>query len=117
MAEFNPPKAPSVSGLVISTKVSVRRAKFEGGYSQRSTTGPNAVRMTPKLTFSYLSEEQRDDIVLFLSTHKGAEAFLYHVPGTAQSELWTCDGWEVRPHRNKVLWSVSASFEQEFDIR
>lgn len=116
MVDFVPPKSPSAPRLSIAKKAAVRRAEFEGGYSQRSGAGPNPVSSGVKLTFTRLQPFERDEIDAFLTARAGKESFRYQVPGMPDPLLWTCAEWEVKPERSKVLWTVTASFQQEFDI-
>lgn len=113
---FTPPKRPSVRGFNLPEKANVVRVEFEGQYSQRAKTGPNPIGRRGSLTFTKLSEAQKEEIRNFMRDRGGAEAFLYQVPGDAEPSLWTCPKWDPKPEAEKVLWRVRIDLIQEFDL-
>ncbi|MEL6960460.1 MAG: phage tail protein [Pseudomonadota bacterium] len=113
---FVPPKPPSVRNAGVTKEVEVRRVNFEGRYSQRSRTGPNALAASVRLSFANLTEAQRDVLDAFFEARGGTEAFRYQPPGLGTEKLWSCSEWGFAPERNKVNWSFTATLIQEFDI-
>ncbi|WP_208348690.1 phage tail protein [Pseudaestuariivita rosea] len=115
---FAPPVQPTIEGYEERYETSTRRAEFEGGYSQRSTTGPNALRQTAALVWD-LAEPDKDVIARFLAARRGAEAFLYQLPWQSTARLWTCAAWTQAPigwRGTTPFWRLRATFRQEFDI-
>ncbi len=92
------------------------RVVFEGQYSQRARTGPNAVARKGTIGFSNLTKAQRDEILGFLRQREGVEAFYFHIPGDDNPSLWTCAKWSSPPSRDKVTWRMTLNLIEEFDI-
>ncbi|MCP3971685.1 MAG: phage tail protein [Rhodobacteraceae bacterium] len=113
---FTPPKPASVSGYNYQEEAGVNRAQFEGNYSQRSGSGPNAWQGRVKLSWRNLTLVQLDAIRGFIRPRNGRAAFLYQVPGTSAPELWTCPNLNVRPERNKQHWAIALDLVRENDL-
>lgn len=116
--QFNPAWEPTLEGYAEDKTPNVRRAQFEGGYSQRSKTGPNSVGREVSLSWE-VEQAQKDYIDGFLSDRGGAEAFHYQLPWDVEATLWTCEAWGSVPigtSRGATMWRIRATFRQEFDI-
>jgi phage-related protein len=114
MLSFTSVAQPIVQGYTHKKKASVRRAEFEGGYSQRSGAGPNSVVASVRLQWLQPNADI-DTIDAFLTARGGAQAFLYRLPNDAVDRIWTCGEWSVVP-KGPHAKQLDATFRQEFDI-
>lgn len=114
IVDFTPPREPA-TGWGWKAAARVDRVEFEGGYSQRSSPGPNPVSRNPTLTWPGLTEAQAEAIDDFLAARGGADAIRYQPPGWSAAALFTCASWDVRETARDV-YTVTASFVQEFDL-
>lgn len=115
---FVPPVEPLREGYGDSETATINRAVFEGGYSQRSTGGPNNVGRDLALVFP-CDDDQRAEIIGFLRARKGAEAFTWQSPWDDAPQLWTCETWQsvtVGQRGSRTIWRLSATFRREFDL-
>jgi phage-related protein len=116
MLVLDPPKPPSIKGFSIARKAKINRVEFGDGYSQRSSIGINATPQTGRLTWANLSKLQADELESFFDAACGVQAFEYTLPYRDLPQKWTSDAWDVRPLKSGLLWSVSATLKEEFDL-
>ncbi|WP_147112086.1 phage tail protein [Tateyamaria sp. syn59] len=105
---------PVVKGYSRKKRAGVRRAEFEGGYSQRSGTGPNAVIASVRLQWVQ-ANAPIDAIDDFLEARAGKEVFYYRLPDDSVDRLWTCAEWDVNP-KGPNAKELTATLQQEFDV-
>lgn len=118
MLTFAPVVCPQLFQAPREFKANVRRAEFEGGYSQRSRTGPNAISQMVPLQWDVV-ESAADAVEAFLHARGGSEAFRYRLPWSDDELIWTCAEWTKVPlgsRNGERMWRVRANFKQEFDI-
>jgi phage-related protein len=113
---FTPSPAPSVTGLSTQTTARVLKAEFGDGYTQRAGDGLNTLPAQVSATWPPMPRATLDAIVSFLEHRRGFEAFAWTVPGEASSRLWTCETWSIAAAGSTNLFTLSATFEQVFDI-
>lgn len=115
---FEPSYEPTLTGYSDEKAAKVRRAEFEGGYSQRSRVGPNALGRTvpvqweaPDIVKTYIDD--------FFHARGGSEAFQYQLPWDGSVKLWTVQAWTAVPIGKRgtaTVWRLSTTLRQEFDI-
>lgn len=118
MLTFAPAVCPQMYQSPREFTANVRRAEFEGGYSQRSRTGPNAISQVVHLQWD-VAESVADAVEAFFVARGGAEAFRYQLPWSGSELIWTCTEWTKVPlgaRNGEKMWRVRATFKQEFDI-
>ena len=116
--QFQPEIEPVLDGYSEQAMAQVRRAEFEGGYSQRSRSGPNSVRRTVPVQF-VVPEDRKKYIVDFLGARAGSEAFLYQLPWDTDAGLWTVEQWSASPigtRGRQAVWRINFTLNGEFDI-
>lgn len=114
---FAPGVEPILDGYTDARAAAVNRAQFEGGYSQRSRTGPNNVGRVLSLSFVAI-DAVADAIDAFLTARGGSEAFEWQSPWDSSASLWTCADWSKVPIGRRgaaTVWRLSATFNREFD--
>lgn len=115
---FAPDHGPTRDGYSDEKTAKVRRAEFEGGYSQRSRQGPNSVGRLVPLTWE-VPESTKDYIDGFLEDRGGSEAFQYQLPWDSVPRLWTAESWTSVPigkRGTSDVFRLTTTFRQEFDI-
>ncbi|WP_420567839.1 phage tail protein [Thalassovita sp.] len=115
---FTPAYEPTLSGYSDEKAAKVRRAEFEGGYSQRSRVGPNALGRTVPVQWE-VPDSVKTYIDGFFEARGGSEAFQYQLPWDGTAKLWTAEAWTVVPIGKRgveTMWRLSATLRQEFDI-
>ncbi|MEQ5872569.1 phage tail protein [Sagittula sp. NFXS13] len=114
---FAPPVEPEMQGYADKETAEVNRAQFEGGYAQRSRTGPNSVTRDVPMSF-VVTDPQRRELLDFFRARAGVEAFLYQSPFDDAPGLWTCAAWPSSPVGKRgplVVWRMMVTFKREFD--
>jgi phage-related protein len=115
---FAPVYQPTLAGFSDEKQAKVRRAEFEGGYSQRSRVGPNSIGRTAPVQWE-VPDSVKDYIDDFFKERGGSEAFLYQLPWDTAQVLWTVETWTCVPIGTRgaeTFWRLSTSLRQEFDI-
>lgn len=118
VTEFAPAYEPTLAGYSDEKTAKVRRAEFEGGYSQRSRVGPNALGRTVPVQWE-VPESVKTYIDGFFEACGGSEAFQYQLPWDGSPKLWTVEAWTCVPIGKRgaaTMWRLSATLRQEFDI-
>lgn len=118
MLTFTPAQCPQLYQSPRKTVAEVRRAKFEGGYSQRSGVGPNSISQSVPLQWD-VPASVADYIGDFLTARRGVEAFRFQLPWEDAELIWSCSEWHRTPLgylNGQRMWRVRATFQQEFDI-
>lgn len=104
---------PDFGGQADTTpKVSV--VSYGDGYEQRFAVGLNSNRTTWNLTFENRDQDETDDIIDFLSSRGGIEAFEWVPPGEADPLFFVCRKW-TKTFVKGGYYTVSLSFEQVFE--
>ncbi|MCZ4269022.1 phage tail protein [Rhodobacteraceae bacterium G21628-S1] len=115
---FTPAYEPTLDGYSDEKAAKVRRAEFEGGYSQRSRMGPNSLGRTVPVQWE-VPDSIKAYIDGFFDDRGGAEAFQYQLPWDDTAKLWTAEKWTAVPigkRGTETMWRLSATLQQEFDI-
>ncbi|WP_082152508.1 phage tail protein [Candidatus Rhodobacter oscarellae] len=118
MLTFAPAECPQLYQSPVEKTAGVRRAEFEGGYSQRSGTGPNAIVQSVPVQWD-VPADLADYIDSFLTDRRGVEAFRYQLPWAGKELIWSCAEWNRSPLgylNGQRMWRIRATFRQEFDI-
>jgi phage-related protein len=118
LPEFTPANQPTLANFSDDKTVQVRRAQFEGGYSQRSRVGPNATSRTVPLQWE-VPDPDKAYIDGFFTARSGAEAFIYQLPWDDAAQVWTVETWTMTPIGilgPETVWRISTSLRREFDI-
>jgi len=84
------------------------------GYIERTAMGINTNAATLNLSWSNISEAEKDDIIDFFEPLLAVEAFLYQPPGFAAQKKWLATEWGSEL-TNADVWNVSATLQQVFD--
>lgn len=115
MADTFPDISPSFDGSSRSTSARVLKASFGNGYSQRAADGLNNLNQTIPLVWTYITEDEKNTIVDFLSSKLGAGSFYFTFKGDSEASLVVCEKWSETPVSGP-WWTVSATFEKVFDL-
>lgn len=102
----------SSSGQVDMT---VLRADFGDGYSQKTEKGLNNVRDTWSLVWTYTNASDLSALETFLRGKKGSVPFWWTPPGESVPKLWTCGTFKKTPDGFQTQ-QLDATFLQEFDL-
>ena len=94
----------------------VLRADFGDNYAQRAREGLNSVRSEWLVAWSNRQKFLIDQLYDFLKARGGSEAFSWTPPGETVAKIWTCDEFTRFPAASSELWSLSATFTEEFDL-
>lgn len=113
---FNPSPAPSVTGFSRQISARTLNADFGDGYTQRAGDGLNSLPRTVTVTWPPMHRAELDVIDGFLIARRGFEAFEWTEPGESTPHLWKCETWTVAAAGSTDLFTLSATFEQVFDI-
>lgn len=116
---FSPIAEPTIAGFSDEATARVRRADFEGGYSQRSSLGPNSIARMVPLQWE-VPDAAKSYIVDFFRARGGVEAFQYQLPWDDRPYLWTAEAWTCVPIGKKgaaTFWRLRTTLRQEFDIQ
>lgn len=109
---FTPPIAPS-PGTGFKPEVKLFKAEFGDGYTQRAPNGINHIKETMKLTWQGVEYSDMVAIRDFLEARGGYEPFYYQPRNRSAPVAWTCESWSTT---DKSPWSITADFEQSFQI-
>lgn len=101
-------------GAKAAYKPRVRVASFGDGYEQRQGDGLNARSDTWDLTFQNREDLETSDILLFLETRAGVEAFDWIPPNESTSIRVVCREWSKSVDRYN-LNSISAQFVRVYE--
>lgn len=107
---FDPSIRPS-PGTSVAPQVKILAADFGDGYSQPTPDGINHIKKKLSLSWTGLSESQKDEIDGFLTDRKGTEPFWYQPVGHSEALKWICSEWEVSIDG---VWRITATFIQTF---
>jgi len=91
-----------------------RRAEFEGGYSQRSSAGPNSLRMGRTITVMGPKAGIKE-VSDFLARMAGVGAFYLRAPCEDEPVLYSAASWQVMNTGHDSA-RLTAELRQEFDI-
>lgn len=115
MVAFPAQVSAPVAGATNQTEARILKATFGDGYAQRSADGINTVVEKYDLTWENISREEAEVIIAFFKARGGYESFEWTPPGYTVASKWTCEQWG-RQHINPVLDTVTATFNQSFDL-
>lgn len=108
--------SPSYSSAQ-STEFAIREAQFGEGYSQRISIGLNSVKRTWELTWEGRDKLVVETITRFLHDRRGAESFLWTMPGETTDRKWVCQKLEGPNYiSGGQLANLSATFVEVFDL-
>jgi len=96
-------------------KPRVLRSVFGDGYTQRVGDGLNPIQESWNFVVKDITAAEKDTVVAFLKAKAGAEAFYWTPIGETVPRQYTCAEWLPVPGEGE-LWSISASFVEEFDL-
>lgn len=113
MDTFNPPRQPDQRSEV-DTEFNTLEAPFGDGYEQSAPAGLNSERQTWNLSWSALTESEKDQILSFLRSQGGYKTFLWTPPGESSDKKWRCKKFKLASTGD--LYRVSASFKQQFTL-
>jgi phage-related protein len=94
----------------------VLEARFGDGYSQRAADGINTNRRIFSLRWTALTQAEASVISDFLSAQDGYKVFNWMHPVTTVVYQVACRRYS-RQYQDSVISSISAEFEQEFDLQ
>lgn len=100
-------------GLKGNTKPAVSAIEFGDGYGQRVAFGINTIKPTRSLQFTLLSETVFNEIIAFLETHRGVDAFDWTPPGGVVGR-YICEEWD--DDTDAITFSVSMKFKRVFGV-
>lgn len=113
---FTPCPPPDPFTLPVQTEARTLEATFGDGYTQRAGDGLNALRRAVPAQWRAMPRDKLDAIVGFLEDRRGFEAFEWTIPGESTPRLFICKGWTVAAAGSPRFFTLSATFEQVFDI-
>jgi len=91
----------------------VRGIQFGSGYQQRAQFGINQNPKIYNLTFE-VSEDEADQIELFLDERGAVQSFTFTPPGETSSAKFICREWSKSiPYLDRA--TITATFEQVFE--
>ena len=105
---------PTYAGSDKKVTTNVREIKFGSNYTQRTADGINNVKQSWQLEWVG-TVAQIDELDNFLAARGGWDSFDWTPPNQSTSLKWTCDQW-VRSHYADGVHSLTATFEQQFDL-
>lgn len=108
-------KLPDFDGMTREVSHRVAKNNFGDGYTQRVLDGLNTKKEIWQLRWKNIPTAEKDAIVNFLNERAGYQAFSWTAPGSGVSLYYTCEKFSVSPVW-VGYWSVSATFEQVYDI-
>ncbi|CAM3536609.1 Phage minor tail protein [Vibrio aerogenes CECT 7868] len=113
MRETFPDLCPDYnSGASISHDVV--SVSFGDGYEQRMPKGINNTQLSYSLSWSGLTQSERDTLVDFLMKHGGVTPF-YWTPWDGQTQLWICEKYAVSP-KPANYYDISATFTKSYSL-
>lgn len=106
----------------VSKKADARilETPFGDGYRQRAGDGINAIVDEWSLSWT-VGAVDANTLTDFFEARGGHESFGWTPHGESVAKKWTCKTWSKTPVEAKdptgeEVWSISASFKQEFDL-
>lgn len=115
MTAFEPPVQPTPGQQTRTLTPRILTAGFGDGYRQDAGDGLNQLPNAVDLGWNTLDQEDADAIEQFFIDHKGYLAFDYTLANESTSRQWKCTTWTRAP-TNAVLLTITAHFEQVFDL-
>ena len=113
---FLPPEsAPLDPGGSRKKAPKLLMAEFGDGYSQRAADGINNDPRTRSMSWTNLTQEEKDYIDGFLEDRNGFESFFYQERDEPQPKVFICTEWEVVDVTYDV-YTVTATFKQVYDL-
>jgi len=101
-------------GMNPKVKPRVNRTDFGDGYTQRSSDGINTISLSVSLTWTNVTNAERDTLIDFFVAMGAITAFWWQKPGDTTPLLWTCGSWDDKSI-SAGYYVVTAVFQQEFD--
>lgn len=103
------------NSLTRTSKPRVITGQFGDGYSQRIRLGINCTDDSWKLAFINNSNITADEIITFLESKGGAEAFYFTPPYTSTQYKVVCQEWEVE-YTSHISKTINCSFIRVYDV-
>lgn len=101
-------------GAQQSTKPVTRTVKFGDGYEQRLRYGLRTVFETWNLTFENITNDERSQIVNFLTARAGVEQFNWVTP-EGSAKVFVCEDYGSRINAYG-RFTVNATFREVVDL-
>lgn len=101
-------------GAQAAYKPRVRTATFGDGYEQRVGDGINTAMDKWTLTFAARTDDETSQILSFLNSRGGFDAFNWTPPTEASPIVVVCREWNKTLDRNN-LNTVTATFERVYE--
>jgi len=114
MAELFAPQRGPDFGLTTGHEPRVLQADFGDGFAQRARDGINSDPLTLRLSWTNLTESEKDEIDAFLVARGGYEAFDWQMPTESSSRRWVCPSWSF-DLVDAGVFALSATFREVFD--
>jgi phage-related protein len=111
---FNPSVHPDF-GYQRSLKPRVLKAEFGDGYIQRAADGTNTMPITSQVTWSNVTETERDEIIDFFAARRGYQSFFYTYQDEDTPKVYVCEEWSYT-HADAAHYTVTATLKQVFDL-
>lgn len=102
------------------TNARILEAPFGDGYKQRAGDGINAIIDEWSLSWTVGSTDA-DTLTDFFEARGGWDSFDWTPSGESVSKKWSCKVWSkvpsaVKDTSSEEVWTISATFKQEFDL-
>lgn len=101
-------------GLQQAGEFRVQSVSFGDGYTQRRPDGLNSVRRVWSLEWTGLNVEDKNTLIDFLVSKKGAYAFLWEVSDTGEVVKVVCGEMPSYSADTFNSFSVQAKFTEDF---
>ncbi|HEY9695940.1 MAG TPA: phage tail protein [Trichocoleus sp.] len=104
-----PSQFEPVIGTEIQERFRVHEVRFGDGYRHTSPAGLNTKERTLNVSFSGLSEANKNTLINFLNSLNSTSSFFFTLPGEAIASLYKCQSYRYTTLGGK-RWTVSAEF-------
>lgn len=94
-------------------KPRLRITPLGDGYVQREADGLNTLRHYFTVSFTGLSEIEKDSLINFVTARAGLEPFLWYHPGEKRYFQIICSEWQANLQHSH--WTVVVRFEEDFN--
>jgi len=96
-------------------KPNLKIAQFGDGYSQRTSFGLNQVVVSILLSYTNITQAQKETIEDFINDHNRGQAFLWQMPDEDEPRQWYFVSWDITYVKHGI-YTVACNLAENFDI-
>jgi phage-related protein len=111
---FTPPRDPDQSSE-LTTESRILEVQFGDGYGQASADGLNNLRDVWTLSWSGMSDAEKDAMKDFFRARGDYDPFDWTAPGESTAQRWRIrGGFKTRSRGGD--WTIAVSFAEDFSL-